>query len=304
MTPAQAVPAQGRGSDDAHGGAAGRAEGRLGVLAGNGGLPLEVAAAARDSGNDPYIVALEEPPIDQAGPTLTDFQHTRVSIGQVGSMIDALRSQGCARLVIIGGVTRPDLRALKVDLGFFTNLPRVLELTIGGDNTLLGNVIRFFEDKGLTVVGAHEVAPALLAGAGALGRREPSKADLKDLDKARCVVDALGLLDVGQGAVVARDYVLAVEAAEGTDRMLSRCAELRPWGGGMLRRRIGVFYKGPKPGQELRVDMPVIGPATIAKAAAAGLAGIGLSSGHVLMADKQRTIEAADAAGLFLYGMG
>jgi len=268
-------------------------------LAGGGSLPVEIGAAAVAAGENPFVMALS----GEANEAITQFDHAWASIGQVGTQVQGLREAGCDRLVIIGGVTRPDFKALKVDLGFFTNLPRILELTIGGDNTLLGNVIRFFEAKGLTVVGAHDVAPELLAAPGVMGRKKPSDADARDLETAREAVATLGRLDIGQGAVVARQYVLAVEAAEGTDRMLERCAQLRPWGGGILRRRVGAFFKGPKPAQELRVDMPVIGPATIERVAAAGLAGIGLAAGHVLMAERQRTIAAADDAGIFLVGM-
>jgi DUF1009 family protein len=115
-------------------------------------------------------------------------------------------------------------------------------------------------------------------------------------------VQALGALDVGQTAVVANGYVVAVEAAEGTDAMLERCAELRRTGRTRGRGLTGVLVKAPKPGQEERVDLPTIGPETVRRAAAARLAGVAVAAGQVLMVEHAATIEAADRHGLFLLG--
>jgi DUF1009 family protein len=140
-----------------------------------------------------------------------------------------------------------------------------------------------------------------LAGEGVLGDKAPSSEDAADIETAFRVVSALGRLDVGQAAVVVRGHVLAVEAAEGTDSMLARCAELRELGK-TRRGRAGVMVKAPKPGQEERVDLPTIGPDTVAKADNAGLAGIAVAAGQVLMAERAATIEAANRHGLFLVG--
>jgi UDP-2,3-diacylglucosamine hydrolase len=153
------------------------------------------------------------------------------------------------------------------------------------------------------VRGAHEIAPELVAAEGVLGRHRPGKRDHADIALAMKVAYRLGELDVGQGAVVSRGYVLAVEAAEGTDRMLARCGELRQWGRARSGRRMGVLVKRPRPGQEIRLDMPAIGPATIDRAAEAGLAGIGVMAGKVLLVDRSKLIEQADAAGLFVIGV-
>jgi DUF1009 family protein len=146
------------------------------------------------------------------------------------------------------------------------------------------------------------VAPELLAGEGSLGGNAPSAEDRADIEIGFRVVAALGRLDVGQGAVVVKGRVLAVEAAEGTDAMLARCAELRRNGSSHRRALAGVLVKAPKPGQEERVDMPTIGPDTVIKAAEAGLAGIAVAKGRVLIADRSATIAAADQHKLFLYG--
>ena len=172
---------------------------------------------------------------------------------------------------------RPDLWKIRPDVGFFTSLPRILGLMAGGDDSVLTSVVRFFEQKGLAVRGAHEVAPDLLAGAGAIGSVALSEQGRADARLGFAVRAALGPLDAGQAVVVAHGQVLAIEGAEGTDAMLQRVAGLP--GRGEPGLRGGVLAKGPKPGQELRVDMPAIGPRTVAAAVAAGLEGIAVRAG-------------------------
>ncbi len=164
---------------------------------------------------------------------------------------------------------------------------------------MLRRVARFFEAQGFEVAGVHEVARRLLAPPGAFSSKSPDAAALDDIRLGFRVARALGSLDIGQGAVVARQYVLAVEAAEGTDAMLRRCRELNNWG---FKSRKGVLVKAPKPGQDLRLDMPVIGPRTVEFAAEVGLAGIAVAAGAVLLAEQQELVEKADKLGLFLYG--
>ena len=205
------------------------------------------------------------------------------------------------QLVIAGGVRRPDLWKIRPDVGFFTSLPRIVGLMAGGDDSVLTSVVRFFEQKGLAVRGAHEVAPDLLAGAGAIGSLALSEQGRADAGLGFAVRAALGPLDAGQAVVVAHGKVLAIEGAEGTDAMLQRVAGLP--GRGRAGLRDGVLTKGPKPGQELRVDMPVIGPRTVAAAVAAGLEGIAVEQGVVLVLDKADAVRAADAAGLAVEGL-
>jgi UDP-2,3-diacylglucosamine hydrolase len=274
-------------------------EGPLGIIAGRGPLPCAVAAVASARGIRLHIVGIR----GEARDEIERFPHTWVKWGEIGKMFRALDNNGCADIVIIGGVNRPDFSNVGLDLGAIKTLPFILSLGKGGDDHILSRVVRFFEQKGYRVHGAGDIAPQLLAGEGVLGRKTPSAQDNADIDLALRVVGALGRLDVGQAAVVAKGYVLAVEAAEGTDAMLARCAELRASGKAGRRSRAGVLVKVPKPGQEERIDLPTIGPETVAKAASAGLAGVAIAAGRVLMAERDATIAAADEHGLFLLGV-
>lgn len=274
-------------------------ENSLGIIAGRGPLPCAVAASAAARGVPLHIVGIR----GEARDEIERFPHTWVKWGEIGKMFRALDDNGCGDIVIIGGVNRPDFSNVRLDLGAIKTLPFILSLGKGGDDHVLSRVVRFFEEKGYRVHGAGDVAPELLAGTGVLGAKAPSAEDEADIELALSVVGALGRLDVGQAAVVAKGYVLAVEAAEGTDAMLARCAELRAAGRTGKHGRAGVLVKVPKPGQEERVDLPTIGPDTVAYAAAARLAGIAVASGLVLMAEPAATIAAADRHGLFLLGV-
>jgi DUF1009 family protein len=284
-----------------HGGAPQRSTDRIGILAGGGRLPLTIAESALARGGAVHIVAIE----GEADPDVARFPHTWVNWGQVGRMVATLRSTGADAMVIAGGVRRPDLWKLRPDWGFFRSLPQILGMMAGGDDSVLSRVVRFFEAKGIEVRGAHEVAPDLLAGPGPAGTRPLDPASRADAQVGFAVRAALGPLDAGQAVAVAAGKVLAIEGAEGTDAMLRRVAALRegrPDGppGGPLG---GVLAKGPKPGQELRVDMPVIGPRTVDLAAAAGLAGLAVEAGAVLLLDRDEAIQAADRQGIAIEGL-
>ncbi len=269
----------------------------LGIVAGGGALPLAVAQAAVAQGRPIHVLAFR----GLADPALLRHPHTIIRWGEIGKIFDTLKRCGCRDVVLVGSLKRPRLRAIRPDLGLIAHLPAILQLMRGGDDSVLSRVIRLFEQKGFRVVGAHEIAPHLVAPSGVLTRNEPTPSDFDDIRLGLKVVAALGALDVGQAAAVARGYVLAVEAAEGTDEMLRRCRSLHQWG---LKSASGVLVKCPKPGQELRIDMPAIGPNTVALAADAGLRGIAVAAGQVLLAEPQKLVEAADARGLFIFAAG
>src|SRR5689334_6949129 len=274
---------------------------RIGILAGGGRLPLTIAESATARGETVHIVGIE----GEADKAIAAFPHTWVNWGQIGRMVETLRREGGERMVIAGGVTRPDLWRLRPDGGFFRNLPYIMRLLVGGDDSVLSRVVRFFEHNGLHVVGVHEVAPDLLAAAGPMSSASLGTADLADAELGFAVRHALASVDAGQAVVVARGKVLAIEGAEGTDAMLQRVAALaQPHDASApADERAGVLAKGPKPGQELRVDMPAVGPRTVEQVAAASLAGAVVEAGAVLVLDRAEAIAIADVRRCALYGL-
>ena len=268
---------------------------RLAILAGGGALPVRLAEACEREGAPFAVIRLA----GYADEGTARFGGPECGIAEVGKCVRLMRQAGCDALVMAGVVARPDLSALAPDWRGVALLPRVVRAARRGDGAVLDVLVEAFEAEGFLVVGADEVSGALGAGAGPLGAHAPSEADRADMAKAAAIVAALGPFDVGQGAVVRDGLVLAVEAAEGTDAMLARVAALPPPGEGQPR---GVLLKRPKPGQELRVDLPTIGVRTVELAAAAGLAGVAVEAGAALVLDRDAVARAADAAGLFVHG--
>ena len=265
----------------------------LGILAGSGNLPARVAEAAISAGRDVFIVGLDgyaEPAV------LAPFPHEFIRFGAAGRIIAALREHGCRDLVMIGPVRRPSLFHLRPDVEGAKILTRIGRAAFAGDDGLLAAAIRILQEEGFSVIGAHTILSEALGPRGLLTRIAPDAAAMADIGRAITVVRALGAVDVGQGCVVQGGLVLAVEAVEGTDGMLSRCAALaRPGAGGVLVKLV-------KPGQDRRADLPTIGPDTIRNAAAAGLRGVAFEAGGTILADRPALIAEADAAGLFLLG--
>jgi hypothetical protein len=266
----------------------------LGILAGGGRLPGQVAAAARAAGRDVFLIGLEgfaDPAV------LAPWPHEVVRILAAGRIIAALREHGCQDLVLVGPVRRPSLLGLRPDVEGARILARIGRAAFAGDDGLLAAVVRVFAEEGFRVLGVHEILAEALGPAGLLSCAGPDAMAMADIRRGIVVARALGAVDVGQGCVVQQGIVLAVEAAEGTDAMLARCAELAWPGPG------GVLVKLVKPGQDRRTDLPTIGPETIRAAIAAGLRGVAFEAGGTILAQRDTTIAAADAAGIFLLGL-
>lgn len=270
----------------------------VGILAGGGSIPREIAESVVARGGQVHIVAIAGE-ADEAW--LSRFPSTRVGWGQIGAMVQALKDARCDVLVIVGSVNRPDLSKLRPDLGFFLSLPAIVRIiTAGGDDGVLTRVVRFFENKGLRVVGPGAVAPELLVGQGPVGRVGAEPAIASDVALGFELVRALGPYDVGQGVIVTQGRVEAIEGAEGTDGMLERVGRARA--DDSAAQATGVLVKRPKPGQELRIDLPAIGPGTVERSHAAGLAGVAVQAGCALVAERAELVQVADADGLFVQG--
>ena len=268
--------------------------GALGILAGGGPFPGQVAAAARAQGRDVFIIAFED---FAEAPVVAPFPHAVVRLGAAGKMLQLLRANGCRDLVLVGPVRRPSLLDLRPDAEGARILARIGRAAFAGDDGLLAAVVRVLAEEGFRILGAHEVLTSALGPAGLAGRVAADAEALADIERGIAVVRALGAADVGQACVVQQGCVLAVEAIEGTDRMIRRAAELRRPGPG------GVLVKLVKPGQDRRADLPTIGPRTIEAAAAAGLRGVAFEAGGTLVTDLAACATAADRTGLFLLGV-
>jgi DUF1009 family protein len=272
----------------------------LAIICGGSSFPGAVAEAVARRGRRPVMFAVK----GWADPKVVErYDHHWIAIGQAGRFFRLARAEHCRELLFIGTLLRPPLTQIRLDWQSIRLLPRMIRMLHGGDDRLLSGVARLAEEGGLRVIGIEEVAPDIIVPDGVLGRYQPSPRDRADIALALTVIAALGPFDVGQAAVVADNHVLAVEAAEGTDNLLARIADLRRQGRVVTPPGVGVLVKAPKPGQDRRFDLPAIGPQTVEHVARAGLAGLAVAAGNTIVAEAADVVAAADRAKIFLLGV-
>ncbi|CAN5476349.1 UDP-2,3-diacylglucosamine diphosphatase LpxI [soil metagenome] len=272
----------------------------VGIIAGNGVLPFSVAELLKARGINPYLFAIRGF-CDPA--RVADFPHHWIALGQVGRLTRLLKSEGCRDIVFIGGLVRPALSEIRLDWGTLRAIPTIAAALRGGDDHLLTGISRIFERHGLRVVGIKDVAPELLMPEGSITRVLPDAEAIADIAKGRELMHAISPFDVGQAVVVIDGHVVCVEDIEGTDGLLARVARLRADNRIRAKPGRGVLVKTPKVQQDLRFDLPTLGPKTIDGIVAAGLSGIGIVAGHTLIAEADVMTAKADRAGLFVTGL-
>jgi DUF1009 family protein len=272
----------------------------VGLIAAGGVMPFAVADSLIARGISPVVFALK----GACDPSAVErFRHHWISVGQLGRAVKLFRSENCRDLVFIGTLVRPALSEIRLDWGTLRVLVRVWAAFRGGDDHLLSGIGRILEQDGFRMVGIKDVAPDLLVPEGCLTRMAPDDKVAADIARGREVLRALSPFDIGQAAIVIDGHVVAVEDIEGTDGLLARVALLRQQGRIRAKAPRGVLVKAPKSGQDLRFDLPTIGPRTVEGAVQAGLAGIAVVAGNTIVVDPQGVIEMADASRLFVTGL-
>lgn len=260
----------------------------LALIAGRGGLPVAIAGAQE---RPALICALEG-----NGPERLEVD-LWFRLETLGTLIATLKARGVTRVCLAGGIRRPQVDPAALDAATLPLVPVLTAALQAGDDGALRAVIGIFEDAGFAVQPAQEAAPGLLMGEGIPSTAQPGEAHRADAARGAEIVAAMGAVDVGQACAVLNGQALAVEGIFGTDWMLASLAE-RPDGGG------GLLFKAPKPDQDRRADLPTIGPETVRGAAGAGLEGIVIEAGGVIVLDRAGVIAACDRMGLFLWSRG
>lgn len=275
-------------------------KGPVGLIAGGGVLPFALADSLLAQGRTPIFIGLKGFCDAQR---IANYRHHWFSIGQFGSIMTTLRQEGCSDITFIGNLVRPAFRDLRFDWLAVRILPRILKGLRGGDNHILSATASVFEDGGFRVLGVRDLAPDLLMPSGCLTGIQPDVASLSDAAKGQEVLQTISPFDVGQAVVVIDGHVVSIEDIAGTDALLARIKDLRESGRLRAKSGRGVLVKAPKRGQDLRLDLPALGPQTIQGVAEAGLAGIAVVAGHSVVAEPQAMVEAADSAGIFVVGL-
>lgn len=271
----------------------------LGIIAGGGELPRAIAESARASGRDVFILAIN----GTTDAWAKDYPSEWLSLGEPGRAVKALHAHNCSDLTLAGRVQRPKFSEIKLDAKGVMAAPRVIAAALKGDDALLRSLVDMFQREGFRIIGAAEAAPDLIAKPGLMGRVRPNDENNADIAQALKIVHALGAFDVGQAAIVCEGLPLAVEAAEGTDAMISRIVMLPEHFRGSAGKPRGVLVKAPKPIQDRKTDLPVVGVETVRNVSKAFLAGIAIEAGGAIIVDRTAVIAEADKLGVFLIGI-
>lgn len=257
----------------------------LAVIAGTGLLPKEVSDRQTKR---PLICAMEG-----SEPDCVDAEIS-FRIEHLGSFLARLQAAGVTEVCLAGAVSRPAIDPTAIDAATMPMVP-VIQAALGaGDDGALRAVMGLIEQAGFTLRAAHEVAPELLMQEGVPTQVQPGALDKADADRGAAVVAAMSAADIGQCCAIRARQAIAVEGAFGSNWLLQSLNQ-RPDGQG------GLLFKAPKPGQDRRADLPAIGPRTVELAAKAGLSGIVLEAGGVIVLEQEKVIAACDRLGLFLW---
>jgi DUF1009 family protein len=267
---------------------------KLGIIAGSGRMPALLVEACQTCERPYFVLGLEGHTEESL---LIDVPHKVVRLGAVGEALKALKKEGVQEVIMVGSVGRPTLSSLRPDMTATMLIAKFGSSIFSGDDALLGAIVKIMEGEGFDVVGIEEVLSHLLTKKGTLGKHRPSRQQNEDIVRGMSVAKALGAMDVGQSVIVENGYVLGVEAAEGTDALIARCAQFP-----QHEKGGGVLVKAKKPNQDTRADLPTIGIDTIEQAKAAGLAGIAVEASGSIILDLPEVIKLADKYGLFIVG--
>ncbi|WP_085908206.1 LpxI family protein [Kiloniella majae] len=267
--------------------------GKLGILAGGGELPRRLIKLCQDTGRDFYVIAFKG---QTDSKTVADVDHLWSRLGAAGEIISRLKEEQVTDLVMIGPVKRPSMAELRPDWRALQFFAKIGAKSLG-DDSLLTSVVSALETEGFNLLGVDDILHDLLATKETYGKFSPDDQAQADIMRGVEVGRMMGLADVGQSVVVQQGLVLGVEAIEGTDALINRCADLKRDAAG------GVLVKLKKPQQERRADLPTIGVETVKRAIKAGLRGIAIEAGGALVVDRDAVVELADESGLFLIGI-
>lgn len=269
---------------------------RLGILAGGGELPIYLIAECI-AHQRPYIVITFEGQPQPAWPTPTvidDEWIVQLPLGAVGRVIKTLHNAQVTDVVMAGNLERTSLFSLKPD---WHGLKILTGALLGHDDALLRRVMLTLEDHGFHIIGAHEVSPNLLTPIGVMTKAKPSRSQAADIQHGLKLAAWLGEADIGQAVIIKDGVVLGLEAVEGTDALITRCAALRG-----EKNSGGVLVKVAKPQQDARADLPTIGETTLKLLAEYRFDGVVLESGRTILLGRDACVTMANRAGLFIEG--
>lgn len=266
---------------------------KIGILAGGAALPQILSAYLEHKNVEVFVSAFNGQGV---GEWVHNYNHAYFDLGKVGALLKKLKAESVSDVCLIGAIKRPDLKSLKPDLEGAKLLTKLATQGLG-DNSALCMIRDYLQDKGFSVWGVHELMPDLLAPKGVVGDTKPSKQNHKDIEFGIDICQTIGRADIGQSVIVENGVVLGVEAIEGTDELIKRCASLKRAETG------GVLIKMIKPQQDPNLDMPTIGIQTLENLKQSGFDGVAVSAKKTLIPDLKECCKYATDHKLFIYGI-
>ncbi len=268
---------------------------KLAIIAGKGDLPKMIIKKCQEQGREFLIILING---EASNVDFFQYEHHIIGFGEISKILGILKANQIKELVFSGGVTKPSMAGMKVDGKGAILVSKILSNKFFGDDNLLSTIINFFEKEGFRVIGADQIIDDLLAGKGVLGNIKPSAEMLKDIEIGQNALKVMSDLDIGQAIIVQQKQIVGVEAIEGTDGLIKRCADLQ-----FKQGSKAVLVKMKKHNQNTKIDLPALGMQTIKNLAASGLAGVAVQAGSCLIINQKEAIKLADELGLFIIGV-
>jgi DUF1009 family protein len=268
---------------------------KLAIIAGKGDLPKMIIKKCQEQSREFLVILINGEPsnVDFFG-----YNHHIIGFGEISKILGILKDNQIKELVFAGGVTKPSMAGMKVDAKGAVLISKILGNKFFGDDNLLSTIINFFEKEGFKIIGADQIIDDLLAGKGIFGNIKPSSEMLKDIEIGQNALQTMSDLDIGQAIVVQQKQIVGVEAIEGTDALIKRCADLQ-----FKQGSKAVLVKMKKHNQNTKIDLPALGVETIKNLAKSGFSGVAVQAGSCLIINQKEVVKLADELGLFVVGV-
>jgi DUF1009 family protein len=268
---------------------------KIAIIAGSGKLPQLIIDELTKQKTSFIILAVNENTDEKL---LSTHKHYRITPGQVKPILKIISDEKVTSVVFAGYIKRPGFLSLKVDSVGLSVMARIAASKIQGDNSVLSIIAKFLEEHGLKVISPNSILPSLLTPSGILGKIKPDQDDFKDIEIGKTILAKLSDMDIGQAVILENSYVLGIEAAEGTDKLIKRCADLK-----RETIRKGVLVKMKKITQDKRLDLPTIGTNTVDYVYKANLKGIAVNAQSSIIINLPEVTALADKYGIFVIGV-
>tara|TARA_Y100001970_G_scaffold289143_1_gene418553 strand:+ start:1103 stop:1897 length:795 start_codon:yes stop_codon:yes gene_type:complete len=260
----------------------------IGLIFGETNFPKEIYKSIKKKKIDYLIIDLTRNKVFKK-----DKRSHSVSIGQIGKIIDIIKSQKCKNILFAGFVKKPNFSKIRLDFKGVYYLPRILKSAKLGDAAILKEIINILKKEGINTLSSLTYNPELTLKKGIYTKTKPNFEDKEDIKIAIKTLNKIGDYNFSQGAVIRNKKVEVIEGEGGTQKMLQKCRNLKP-------KNIGVLVKFPKKKQDLRVDLPTIGLKTLIKCKNVGIKGIVVKSKKNIFLEKKKCINFANKNNMFI----